>query len=348
LTDVAPDRRDPLRPPVMADVARLAGVSHQTVSRVLNEQDNIRPETRARVEAAIRRLGYRRNSAARALVTRRSATIGVIGTAAGLYGPTSISRTVEAAARAAGYFVSSVNLGEVDREALAAAVEHLLGQSVEGLIMIAGHDEALEVVRAQDPGVPYVVVEGDLSRARSAVGVDQLAGARQATRHLLDLGHTEVAHVSGPPTWTEARAREDGWRTELVAAGLEPAPLLRGDWTAASGFAAGVALAARDDVTAVFVANDSMAVGVLLALAEGGRRVPADVSVVGFDDIPEAAYLVPPLTTIRQDFPAVGRRAIEVLHAAIELRSEDLPRLVEPELVVRSSTAPPPRERRRR
>ena len=211
--------------------------------------------------------------------------------------------------------------------------------------MIAAHDEALEGVNSQDPGVPFVVVEGDLSKARWAVGVDQVAGARLATRHLIELGHTEILHVTGPMNRTEARARQDGWRSEMLAAGLRPVQSLSGDWTAGSGFAVGAQIVAREDVTAVFAANDQMALGILRALCEAGLRVPQDVSVVGFDDIPEAAYLIPPLTTIRQDFPAVGRRAIEVLQAAITQRTEALPRLIDPDLVLRFSTAPPRRTR---
>ncbi|MFY0407531.1 LacI family DNA-binding transcriptional regulator [Solicola sp. PLA-1-18] len=333
--------RTAARAPVMADVARLAGVSHQTVSRVINGHPHIRPHTRTRVEDAIRQLGYRPNTAARTLVTRRSATIGVIGSFSGHWGPTSVHRTVEAAAAEAGYFASSVSSG-LDFASLRAAIDHLLAQAVEGIVMIAAQDEALEAVRAQEPGVPLVIVEGDLSKARWAVGVDQVAGSRMATQHLLDLGHTEIAHVCGPLDWTEARARRDGWRQAMTDAGLRPAEPVLGDWTAASGYAAGQQLAQRPEVTAVVAANDQMAVGIIRALTEAGRDVPADVSVVGFDDIPESGFLVPPLTTVHQDFPAVGRRAIEVLHAAIVAEDEDLPRLIAPDLVVRSSTAPPP------
>ena len=329
------------RQPVMADVARLAGVSHQTVSRVVNGLDNIRPDTRARVELAIKQLGYRRNVAARALVTRRSATIGVVGTESGLWGPTSIHRTIEDAARAAGLFVSSVNLQSVTREEFSAAVNHLLAHAVEGIIAIAAHDEALDVVRSQDIGVPLVVVEGDLTEARWTVGVDQIAGARLATAHLLALGHTEIMHVTGPMNWSEARARHEGWRREMYAAGLRPREPLSGDWTSESGHCAGLEILGMPEITAVFTANDQMAIGVLRALHEGGRPVPGAVSVVGFDDIPEAAYLIPPLTTVRQDFPAVGRRAIEVLTNAMTSAGDDRPELVEPELVVRASSTSP-------
>lgn len=328
----------------MADVARLAGVSHQTVSRVINGRDNLRPATRERVEQAILQLGYRPNSAARALVTRRSATIGVIGSKSGFWGPSTVHRTIQAAGREAGYFVSSVNLQSLTREELADAIDHLRGQAVEGIVLISATDEALAVVRAQEhAGVPVVVVEGDAAKTRWTVGVDQVAGAELGTRHLVDLGHTDIVHLAGPPDWTEARARLLGWQQAMYAAGLRPSQHVTGDWSAASGFEAGRLIAAREDVTAVFCANDQMALGLMRALSEAGRSVPdgpCGVSVVGFDDIPEAAYLIPPLTTVRQDFQAVGHRAIEILRAA--LGHVPAPEgLISPELVVRASSAAP-------
>jgi len=336
----------------MADVARLAGVSHQTVSRVINGQDNLRPATRERVEEAIRQLGYRPNSAARALVTKRSATIGVIGSKSGFWGPSTVHRTIQAAGREAGFFVSSVNLPDLTHAAVSDAVDHLLDQSVEGIVLIAANDEALEVARVQEAhGIPVVVVEGSLDKARWTVGVDQTAGAALATKHLLDLGHTEIVHLAGPSQWTEARARQHGWQSALHAAGLRPSAPLVGDWSADSGYDAGAELLARADVTAVFAANDQMALGLLRALWESGRSVPGDISVVGFDDIPEAAFLIPPLTTVRQDFTAVGHRAIEILQAAISGPAADATvpeRLIRPEMVVRASTAAPAQARRRR
>lgn len=328
----------PERPPVMADVARLAGVSHQTVSRVVNGHDNLRPATRERVEAAISQLGYRPNTAARALVTRRSATIGVVGSKSGFWGPSTVHRTIQAAGREAGFFVSSVNLQSLTREELLDALSHLHDQGVEGIVLISATDDAVEAARAQEQlGVPVVVVEGDPERVAHTVGVDQVTGAALATRHLLDLGHTEIVHLAGPQSWTESRARHQGWQETLHAAGLRPPPPVIGDWSARSGYDAGRAIAARPEVTAVFCANDQMALGLLRALHEADRRVPDDVSVVGFDDIPEAAYLIPPLTTVQQDFTAVGRCAIEILQAA--LTGTPAPaRLIAPALVVRSTT----------
>ncbi len=335
------DASAPPRPPVMADVARLAGVSHQTVSRVVNGSPSIRPETRERVQRAIEELGYRPNTVARALVSGRSDTIGIIGTEAQLFGPNSIQRTIEEAARAAGLFASSVSLREVTTAALDDAIEHLRQHSVEGIVMIAAHDDGLEVARSHRSDLPLVVVEGDLTQARLTVGVDQARGARMAVQHLLSLGHREIAHIAGPLNWTEARARRDGWLGELAAAGCRPRVLLLGDWSAESGYAAGQQIAADPSVSAAFAGNDQMAIGLLLALHEARLGVPDDLSVVGFDDIPEAAYLIPPLTTIRQDFPAVGRAAIEVLLSAIAGHDDTtLPGLIPPELVVRASTGP--------
>lgn len=330
----------PTPKPVMADVARLAGVSHQTVSRVINGSNSIRPATKARVEQAISELGYRPNTAARALVTRRSGIIGIVGTNSALYGPSSIQRSVQEAARAAGYFSSLVPLAEVTLLSLRDALDHLARQSVEAIVMIAAQEDALAVVHSADAGLPLIVVEGDLSGRGLSVGVDQIDGARQATQHLIDLGHRAIAHVAGPLNWTEAKGRCTGYEEAMRRCGLAPLEPLVGDWTPANGYEIGRELARRGDVTAVFVANDQMAIGVLHAMAEAGLSVPADISVVGFDDIPESGYLNPALTTIRQDFHAIGQRAIDLVMATLDGSTISVP-LLAPELIVRRSTAYP-------
>jgi DNA-binding LacI/PurR family transcriptional regulator len=330
----------PIAPkPVMADVARLAGVSHQTVSRVINGSTSIRPTTKARVEQAIEELGYRPNTAARALVTRRSGIIGIVGTNSALFGPSSIQRSVQEAARAAGYFSSLVPLPEVTVEELRSAIDHLARQSVEAIVMIAARADALAVVHSADAGLPLIVVEGDLSGRGLSVGVDQIDGARQATQHLIDLGHRAIYHVSGPMGWTEAEGRLTGYEDAMRAAGLAPLAHWEGDWTPARGYELGRELAKRGDMTAVFVANDQMAIGVLHAFAEARLRVPDDVSVVGFDDIPEAGYLNPALTTVRQDFQAIGQKAIDLVTATLDGSTTSVP-LLPPELIIRDSTAP--------
>jgi DNA-binding LacI/PurR family transcriptional regulator len=324
--------------PVMADVARLAGVSHQTVSRVINGSASIRPATKARVERAIEELGYRPNTAARALVTRRSGIIGIVGSNSALYGPSTIQRSVQEAARAAGYFSSLVPLAEVTPSELRGALDHLARQSVEAIVMIAAQEDALAVVHSTDAGVPLIVVEGDLSGRGLSVGVDQITGARQATQHLVDLGHHAVDHVAGPMTYTEAKGRRTGYEAAMRDAGLIPGELWEGDWTPASGYQIGRTLARGGRTTAVFVANDQMAIGVLHAFAEAGVRVPDDISIVGFDDIPEAGYLNPALTTVRQDFQAIGQRAIDLVTATLEGAPVSVP-LLPTELIIRDSTA---------
>lgn len=327
------------RRPVMADVAKLAGVSHQTVSRVINGSTNIRPSTRERVERAIAHLDYRPNTAARALVTRRSKIIGIIGSNTALHGPASIQFSIQDAARAAGYFTSLVTVGAVTHDELRGALDYLSRQSVEAIIMIVTQQDALAVVRSEATTIPLIVVEGELSGRGLSVGVDQTAGARLATQHLVDLGHRDIIHVSGPLTWTEARARRAGYVEVMRAAGLPVRADLEGDWTPARGYAIGRELVTRNDFSAVFIANDQMAIGILHAFAQAGISVPGDVSLVGFDDVPEAAYLNPALTTVRQDFHAVGQRAIELLTAVIDGVSSATP-LLAPELIVRDSTRP--------
>lgn len=199
----------------MSDVARVAGVSHQTVSRVLNDHPSVRDETRARVLAAIADLGYRRNTAARALVTRRTGTIGVVTSGSALFGPTSTLIAVERAAREAGLFVSMATLARWDAAGVHQVLEHFMSQGVDGVVVIAAHDHAVEAVRAFGAPVPLVMVgpRGLDHPGLQAIAVDQYAGARIATRHLLDLGHRHVLHLAGPQDWLDARSRVRGGAT---------------------------------------------------------------------------------------------------------------------------------------
>ncbi|WP_378784674.1 LacI family DNA-binding transcriptional regulator [Nonomuraea fastidiosa] len=329
------------RVPVMADVAREAGVSHQTVSRVLNDHPNVRPDTRARVEAAISRLGYRRNLAARALVTKRSRTLGVVSFDTTLYGPASTIYGIEQAARTAGYFVSIVSLKSIDTASVGDAIDYLAEQGVDGVVVVAPQRSAGRALENLPAGMPAVAVEGTHSTDVSVVCIDQAEGARLATRHLLELGHETVWHVAGPQDWLETEGRIEGWRSALEEAGRPVPEPLAGDWSPRAGDEAGKSLAGMDGVTAVFAANDQMALGVLRALSEKGVRVPEQMSVVGFDDIPESEFFSPPLTTVRQDFDVVGRHCIEVLLRQIEAGPAAFERLVvRPSFVVRASTAP--------
>ena len=329
----------------MEDVAAVAGVSHQTVSRVLNDFPKIRPATRARVLAAIEELGYRRNTAARTLVTRRSGSIGVITAEMNHFGPASTILGLESACRAAGYSVSLEGLPEISAAALRHAMDRVLDHAVEAVVMIVAHQEALAIAQSLDIGVPLVLVDGDLSTAPLTAGVDQIAGARLATDHLLDLGHRSVLHLPGPGDWLDAGARTQGWRLALKERGAPvPELMVEGDWTSRSGYQSTRAMLARSSsATAVFAANDQMALGVLRALNEAGLRVPQDVSVVGFDDVPESGYFTPPLTTIRQDFPGLGKKIMALVLRVLAGEPDASEPLVEPLLIIRSSTAAPPR-----
>lgn len=328
----------------MHDVARLAGVSHQTVSRVLNEHPSVRSATRERVLDAMRELDYRPNNLARSLVTSRTHRIGVISFDVRYYGPGSTLVAIERAAHDRGYGVALASMTGLTPEDDTHAVAMLDAQRVDGLIVIAPHRGAIEAIGRLPRAVPVVALETEFRRGVSAVAIDQRAGARMATEHLLSLGHRTVSHIAGPDDWNEAQLRIAGWQDALIDAGRTVPELLRGDWTSRSGFEAGLVLADRSDSTAVFVANDQMAIGVLRAFHERGIAVPGDRSVVGFDDIPEAEFLVPGLTTVRQDFDAVGRKGLERLLKLIE---GGTPRrrvtLIEPELVVRASSGRRPR-----
>ena len=326
------------RAAVMTDVAKLAGVSHQTVSRVLNGSPQVRPATRERVLVAMRELDYRPNSAARALVTGRSQTLGVVSFDTTLFGPASTLYAIERAAHDAGYFITIVSLEALDRASVLSAVERLRMQGVDGILVIAPLEGAGEALVALPRDLPLVAVEAGPADALPVVAVDQFAGAVLATRHLLELGHPTVAHIAGRPDFLEAAQRIDGWRSTLEAAGADVPPLLVGDWSPGSGYELGRQLVGK--ASAIFVANDQMALGVLRALHEADLEIPRQVSVVGFDDIPEAQYYTPPLTTVRQDFGEVGRQSLGLMLAMIESgAAPPVPEPVAPRLVLRSSTA---------
>ncbi|MEV2275041.1 LacI family DNA-binding transcriptional regulator [Nocardiopsis sp. NPDC049922] len=336
------------RAPVMADVARLAGVSHQTVSRVVNGHRDVRTETVARVRAAIDALGYRRNATARALVTRRTQRLGALTLDVPATAPRTLA-AVERTVRGAGYFLSVVGLDGHTRADTAAAVATLTDQAVEGCVLLAPWRSVAEALGDLSAPRPLVVVGGAAGSGLPAVDADQAGGARAATRHLLDLGHRTVHHLAGPPGWLEGEARARGWRRALTEAGAPVPEPLGGDGTPRSGYERGLRLAEAhgrgEAVTAVFAANDAMALGLLRALRERGIAVPRQVSVVGFDDVPEAAYLTPPLTTVGYDADRLGRDGAALLLAALAggtARNGAPPHASVPaRLRVRDSTAAP-------
>ncbi|WP_311215135.1 MULTISPECIES: substrate-binding domain-containing protein [unclassified Arthrobacter] len=322
----------------MRTVAAWAQVSHQTVSRVLNDHPHVSAPARRRVEEAIDALGYRLNPAARSLVTRRSRTMGVLVMELAEYGPSQILLGFERAAREEGFFVSIASVQGVSSTEMRAALEHLEGQAVEGIAVIVSREGASRAIKNLDTSVPVVWAGAHSADAPDAGTVDQRSGARKAVDHLLDLGHRRIGHVSGPLDWYDATERLEGWKDALESAGLAADLLFSGDWTAEHGYLSGLRIAGSSILTAVFAASDQIALGLLRGLQEGGLRVPDDVSVVGYDDQPAAAYFSPPLTSVRVDFEHEGRRCWDVL--ASRIQGGDAARIptMFPELVVRRST----------
>lgn len=330
----------------MADVAALAGVSHQTVSRVLNDHPNVRAGTRDQVLDAIRQLGYRRNRAARALATSHSSTIGILTIGSEFFGPQSTVLAIEAAARAQGYFVTVTALDRYDAHSASEALSHLVDQGVDGVVMVAPFEKVIDALDDAALTIPVVVVAArtEVPDADPAhyVYIDQREGARLATGHLLALGHRKIVHVSGPTGWFDATERQTGWREKMLEAKAPIVEVPAESWQAQSGYEAGQRLIdpiRAGEVTAVFAANDYLATGVLRAFWEAGLEVPNDVSVIGFDDLQISNFLIPSLTTVRQPFRDVGHAALmELLEGAT---ADRVPKVIAPTLVIRASTAPP-------
>ncbi|GAB3394102.1 LacI family DNA-binding transcriptional regulator [Humibacter soli] len=332
----------PGRGPSMQDVAKHAGVSSQTVSRVANGLQNVEDSTRKRVLDSMQALGYRPNKAARALRSGRFQSIGVAMFTLSSYGNMRMLDSVASAAADSGYSLTLVLVGKPTQHDVSAAFDRLLEHGVDGILIVIEAHLADAAVVELPAGLPVVVVDSVTRSDYPVVDNDQAGGARLATQHLLDLGHETVWHLAGPEPSYSATRRLDEWRSVLTRAGRTIPPVRHGDWSTMAGYQAGLELGARDDVTAVFAANDQMALGLMRAFHELGRDVPGDISVVGYDDMPEAESFWPPLTTVHQDFEAVGQRSVETLLAEIEDGPGKVGTLVVPTyLVVRSSTAAP-------
>jgi len=330
----------PARPNIR-HVASVAGVSHMTVSRVLNNHPNIRPDTRRRVLEVIEELNYRPNSAARALATQRNRRIGVLVEASSAYGPTSTLRGLELAAGEADYSVTSVSLRPEDTMSPQDAVERLTDQGVDALCVIAPRSTSIAALRKLVIGVPVLVVKADGDSQFMTLSVDQQLGTSLVVDHLAQLGHRDILHLSGPLDWLDARSRERAFHVRSREWKLRERPIVVGDWTADFAYDYAMGLKRRPEYTAVFAANDEMALGLVHGFTQRGVDVPGELSIVGFDSIPLSAHFLPPLTTVRQDFHAVGARALEILVAAAEGREVPQRTKLPVELVVRASTGVP-------
>jgi DNA-binding LacI/PurR family transcriptional regulator len=318
----------------MAMVAARAGVSGQTVSRVANGSPKVDPGTRLRVEQAMADLGYRPNRAARALRTGRTHTLGLVAQTLATVGNSRMLQAVAESAASRGYALTVVTLG-ADGD-ISEAFDRLRDQGVDGAIVL---NEATALARdAAAAELRLVVVDSPPDERFTVIGIDHAAGARTATAHLLAAGHRTVHHLAGPVDSFAASERERGWRDALAAAGASAPEIARGDWTSASGDREAQRMLETGEVTAIFAANDQMALGALRAIADSGRRVPEDVAVVGFDDIADAAEFQPPLTTVRQDFDALGEQAVRALIADIEQGTPHTARQLDPRLIRRASS----------
>lgn len=322
-----------------ADVAVLANVSAQTVSRVANGSDNVHPETRARVVEAMTKLGYAPSQAARALRSGDSKVIGLVVHHLARTGEARIMEAIARTAHARGYAVTLLDAPSEDVADMNLALTQL-GHDIAGLVVLSL--ETAEMDRVAIPQRLPVVAVDNRALPHPTVGFDQRGGANLAVAHLLSLGHRTVHHVAGPQGSLQARDRKDQWQRTLLAADREVPEPRHGDWTLASGYQIGTRLAADPGATAIFAANDEMAAGLLRALHEAGRQVPHEVSVVGFDDI-LGGYLWPPLTTIHQDFAAIGESLVRLLLRQLAPSTPDdaaIESVIPARLVIRSSTGP--------
>jgi len=336
----------------LQDVAKLAGVSTKTVSRVVNNQSEISQATRRRVQAAIEQLGYRPNILARSLVNKRSDTLAVVAWGLEFYGgPPRVLVGIEQQIFELGYSMLFSLLPRPDDTNINPVLDAFVDRRVDGIVWalpeIGDNHKWVKPERLKSLP-PIVFVSMEPRPGLSVVAIDNRAGAAQAVRHLIDQGRRKIGVITGPTTWWESRERYEGWKDTLQCAGLDASPSLvvEGDWSAASG-AQGIRqlLEQRPDIDSVFAGNDQMALGALGVMHSLGRNIPGDIAIVGFDDVPEAGFYWPPLTTVYQQLTEIGRIAVQMLHKLIKARrqgqddAEPSTILLTPQLVVRASSA---------
>lgn len=331
------------RQPVIADVAKLAGVSVPTVSRVLTGSVPVSPTRKKLVLDAIAELGYRPNAAARALVKGRQHLIAVFVGNTTHYGYARTIQGVEEAARQAGYAVVIAVIDSDKRAAVEQAVSFVLEQPVAGALVLEYDAPGIATRKVLPEHLPIASVAGIQSGPGPRAAMDDRIGAKNATEYLLELGHQTVHHVA-IPTQGGANGRAAGWREALLENGRRVPEIITAGWEPMAGYEAGKKLARLDDCTAVLCGNDELAIGVMRALVEVGKKIPDDVSVIGFDDQPLAEMWIPALTTVAQDFVQLGREAFGLLHGLILNSGDPVSVLRSPQLIVRDSTSQPRRD----
>ncbi len=320
------------------DVAQLAEVSHQTVSRVLNNHPSVKPATREKVESAIAELKYRPNQAARQLVTSRSQMIGILIAGTELYGPWAILNAMEREARLEGYSVISISVSPDSPDSWVDAIDQLRNLDIDGVITIALSNEIVKEVEKSLASATIVIVDTEPSKKFDAVNIENYVGGKIATEHLINLGHRNIVHVMGPSDGYEGQQRREGYEEAMKDAKLK-IDVLQGDWSIGTGYEIGREIADRKITpTAIFTSNDHLALGIIKALTEKKLRIPQDVSIVGFDNIPEAAYFSPALTTVHQDFDELGKLAINRMLIQLKEPTSRAALTIPPTLIVREST----------
>ncbi|CAN2225577.1 PurR Transcriptional regulators [Candidatus Nanopelagicaceae bacterium] len=320
------------------DVAKRAEVSHQTVSRVLNSHPSVKPATREKVENAIAELKYRPNQAARQLVTSRSQMIGILIAGTELYGPWAILNAMEREARLEGYSVISISVSPGSPDSWGEAIEQLRNLDIDGVITIALSNQIVKEVEKSLGSATIVIVDTEPSKKFDAVNIENYDGGKIATEHLINLGHKSIVHVTGPSDSYEAEQRRRGYEDAMKGAKLK-VDVLQGDWSIETGYEIGKSIVGRKVIpTAIFSSNDHLALGIMKALSEKKLRIPQDVSIVGFDNIPEAGYFSPALTTVHQDFDVLGKLAISRMLNQIKHPEKPAAFTIGPKLLVRQST----------
>lgn len=325
------------------DVAHQAGVSYQTVSRVLNQAVHVSPKTRTKVEQAMADLNYVPNRVAQQLAGKHSLTLGLATTDLSLHAPSQIAAAIKSKARELGYSIVIAMVDDHSDLACQQAINELLAQRVDGILVnVPLKPTRSQKVVQQCAGTPVLFLDVDPQSAAFSVLFDPKVGAIQGAEHLLSLGHQQIALICGPKDAISAQLRYQGWQQALNSASLTPQAVYHGEWDARSGYqATQKLLSSHIQFSAILVANDQMALGVLRALHEHDIDVPGQVSVVGYDDTADSAYFQPPLTTVRQNFKLLGEesvsRLIVRLHHNIEPPSETL--LLATKLTIRQTTA---------
>ena len=324
----------------MVDVANLSGVSYQTVSRVINNHPYVSTETRQRVQAAIDELGYRPSKAATKLASKSSKIIATVLYGSWLSGLAEIALNVELAAKTSGFDVILINITEPHRQ-LIDALENVQAWAVDGLILIVPVTSVpFKKIQKICQNTPFVFVDTHRAENTPSVVIDEAYGTRQLVEHLIELGHTRFGEISGPLDWLNAQVRHAACNETFAAHDIAPPLHIEANWTVSGGYrAAKQLLADHPALTAIIAANDSMALGTMRALYEAGLSVPDDVSVVGFDDMPEAAYFTPALTTVRRNLIQLGTAGFECLIKRIDnLDAPYQQQVILPRVIFREST----------